>query len=151
MKWQDTAEMPCPVARTLAVIGDRWTFLIVRNAFMGMRRFEDFQRSLGITRHVLAGRLGRLVEQGVLSRQPYQQKPVRHEYRLTDKGKDLYPVLLALTSWGDRWLDKGDAPDFKLQHVVCGHQFSPVMCCSECGDSLNPAEVQVLAPQPQVG
>ena len=144
MKWQDTADMPCPVARTLSVMGDRWTFLVIRNAFMGMRRFEAFQQSLGLTRHVLAGRLGRLVEQGILSRQPYQQRPLRHEYRLTDKGKDLYPVLLSLSSWGDRWMGQGETTAFRLQHASCGHNFSPVMCCSECGEALRPREVQIM-------
>ncbi len=147
MKWQDTADMTCPVARTLSVIGDRWTFLVIRNAFMGMRRFEQFQSSLGMTRHVLADRLGRLVEAGILSRKPYQQKPLRHEYRLTDKGRDLHPLLASLIAWGDRWMDQGHGPVLQLQHRQCGHTFTPLMVCSECRAPLAPQDVSV-APGP---
>lgn len=98
MKWQDVGEMPCSVARSLSLLGDRWTRLILRNAFLAIRRFDDFQAQLGVTRHILADRLSRLVEAEVLKKVPYQDNPPRHEYRLTEKGRDLYPVLLALTT-----------------------------------------------------
>jgi len=144
MKWQDTAELQCPVARTLSVIGDRWTFLVIRNAFMGMRRFEQLQANLGMTRHVLADRLARLVAEGILSKVPYQVRPVRHEYQLTEKGRDLYPLLLSLMAWGDRWMDLGEGPVLQLQHKTCGQVFTPVLTCSECGEAVTPRMVNVL-------
>lgn len=96
MKWDDIGTLNCSVARTLAVLGDRWTMLILRNAFLGCRRFDAFQAQLGLTRHVLAERLARLVDDGVLVKRAYQERPPRFEYRLTEKGRDLYPALLAL-------------------------------------------------------
>ena len=97
---------PCSVARTLEIVGERWTWLIVRDAFLGLTRFAEFQRSLGIARNVLADRLGRLVEHGILERVPYSQRPVRYEYRLTEKGRDLFTALNALRQWGDRYLSE---------------------------------------------
>ena len=99
MKWQNVGEQPCSVARALSVIGDRWTMLILRNAFVGIRRFDDFQANLGVTRHVLSDRLKRLVEHEILKRTPYQDRQERFEYRLTEKGLELYPVLLTLAAW----------------------------------------------------
>ncbi|MFL9863712.1 helix-turn-helix domain-containing protein [Paraburkholderia fungorum] len=142
MKWNDVGTMQCSVARTLAVIGDRWTMLILRNAFLGMRRFEAFQSQLGLTRHVLAERLARLVDEGVIVKKPYQDRPVRFEYRLTEKGLDLYPVLLALTAWGDRWKDDGNGPPMVLRHRTCGHVIRPLTVCSECGEPLDPREIE---------
>lgn len=141
MKWQDVGEMPCSVARSLAILGDRWTLLVLRNAFLAMRRFDDFQASLGVTRHVLADRLGRLVEAGVLKKVPYQDNPPRYEYRLTEKGRDLYPVLLALTAWGDKWLDEGRGAPLVYRHKTCGHKFRPTMVCSECKEPVTPHNV----------
>ena len=92
----------CSIARSLEVLGDRWTILVMRDAFMRVRRFEDFQRNLGVARNVLTDRLGRLVEEGILQRVPYQDRPARFEYRLTEKGIDLWPVMMALLQWGDR-------------------------------------------------
>src|SRR3954462_3449695 len=92
----------CSAARALEIVGERWTLLILRDALLGIRRFDDFQASLGIARNVLADRLGRLVEAGVLERRPYCERPLRHEYRLTAKSRDLWPVVHALVSWGDR-------------------------------------------------
>ena len=92
----------CSIARSLEVLGDRWTILVMRDAFMRVRRFEDFQRNLGVARNVLTDRLGRLVEEGILERVPYQDRPARFEYRLTEKGIDLWPVMMSLLQWGDR-------------------------------------------------
>src|SRR5919112_1114607 len=92
----------CSIARALEVLGDRWTLLVIRDAFLGLRRFDDFQRDLGIARNVLADRLGRLVDEGILERHAYQERPERFEYRLTEKGADLWPVLISLMKWGDR-------------------------------------------------
>ena len=101
MKWDALEEEPCSLARTIGVIGDRWTLLILRECFLRTRRFEGFQSALGITRHLLAERLKKLVRQGVLRRIPYQESPKRHEYILTQKGLDLYPIMMALVHWGD--------------------------------------------------
>lgn len=99
-KWDDLATDWCPVARAMSVIGDRWTLLIVRDCFLGKSRFEQFQGSLGITRHLLSARLKRLVEKGVLEKYPYQARPVRYDYRLTAKGRDFGPALIGLRDWG---------------------------------------------------
>lgn len=141
MKWQNIGDMPCPVARSLAIVGDRWTIMILRNAFLALRRFDDFQAQLGVTRHVLADRLNRLVEAGVLKKVAYQDNPPRYEYRLTAKGRDFYPVLLALTNWGDKWLDNGDGPPVEYVHRSCGHKFRPTMSCPECGEPVTSADV----------
>src|SRR6202045_679814 len=101
MKWNSLEEEQCSVARTVAVIGDRWSLLILRDCFLRVRRFEDFQERLGITRPILASRLKKLVDEFVLVKVPYQQRPVRYEYRLTQKGLDLYPIVMAIVHWGD--------------------------------------------------
>jgi DNA-binding HxlR family transcriptional regulator len=145
MKWDAVGEMNCSVARTLSLVGDRWTMLILRSNFMGVRRFDDFHTLLGMTRHVLTDRLNRLVEAEVLKKVPYQEKPARFEYRLTDKGKDLYPVVLSLMAWGDKWMDKGLGAPLHLQHSTCGHTMTPLMVCSECREPLHPREVAMLA------
>lgn len=101
MKWSELDQQRCSVARAVSVIGDRWTLLVLRDCFLGLRRFEDFQQQLGIARPVLAERLRKLVDAGVLKKVAYQQAPVRHEYRLTAKGLDLHPVMMTLVHWGD--------------------------------------------------
>jgi len=113
--------MDCSVARTLDVVGEWWTLLIIRDAFLGARHFEEFQRRTGIARNILAERLERLVENGVFERRPYQERPLRHEYRLTEKGRELFGVLTALRQWGDRWAQAG-APPVKVEHLDCGHE-----------------------------
>jgi DNA-binding HxlR family transcriptional regulator len=100
MKWEDLSEDVCPVARSMSVIGDRWTLLILRDCFLGVTRFEGFQKSLGMTRHILADRLKRLVDEGVLERTAYSTRPPRYDYTLTQKGKDFGPALRALKEWG---------------------------------------------------
>ena len=141
MKWQELDHIPCSVARSLAVVGDRWTILILRNAFLRTRRFDDFQAQLGITRHLLAGRLAKLVKAGVMRKQQYQDKPPRYEYRLTDMGRDWYQVQMALVAWGDKWLDGGKGAPMELIHQACGHPFTPVMSCSACGEKIDPRAV----------
>lgn len=133
----------CSLARTLAVIGDRWTLMVLREAFRRVRRFEDFQKHLGIARRVLTERLAHLVEQGVLEKRPYQDKPVRHEYRLTAKGRDLYPAMVALMQWGDRHYAGPDGPPLLQEHVTCGHDFHAVTTCSVCGEVVDPRAVRV--------
>ena len=132
---------PESVERTLAVVSDHWTFLILREAFFGTRRFEAFRENLGISRSVLTQRLAGLVNHGVLQRLPYQSSPERHEYRLTESGKDLYGISLTLMAWGDRWLSGGKGPPLLLTHRICGHDTSPVVVCAECRTELHARDV----------
>src|SRR5688572_13736246 len=127
MKRTSFEDMNCSVARTLEVVGEWWTMLVVRDAFLGVRRFEEFQRRLGIARNVLSARLQTLVDHGILERREYQTRPVRYEYRLTEKGLDLYPVLVSLLRWGDRWQAGPDGPPVVLVHEECGHDAEPVL------------------------
>lgn len=136
------SEMDCSVARTLDVVGERWSLLILRDAFYGVRRFDDFQRDLGIARNVLTERLNKLVGQGVLAKVQYEERPPRFEYRLTDKGRELLPVVLAMMRWGDRWTAASSAPPVTLTHLTCGHVIEPVVSCSECGEELRLAELR---------
>lgn len=133
--------MPCSVARTLSVIGDRWTLLILRDAFLRTRRFEDFQRQLGVTRHLLADRLRKLVAAGILEKVRYQERPARHEYRLTEKGLELHPVIVSLLRWGDRWMADESGPPLVLQHRSCGHVGHPTLVCPECGEPVGPRDL----------
>ena len=134
MRWNDVGGMDCTIARTLAVVGDRWTLLVLRDAFLGIRRFEQFQRRLGVTRHRLADRLAKLVRHGVLERVLYQERPARFEYRLTDKGRDLYAVIVSIASWGDRWMVGADGPPVERIHRRCGHVAQLRLTCEHCGD-----------------
>ena len=132
MKWDALDEEACSLARAVSVIGDRWTLLILRDCFLRVRRFDAFQARLGITRHLLASRLRKLVAAGVLRRVPYQDSPRRHEYLLTEKGLDLYPVLMALVHWGDRHMADERGRPLLHAHKACGHDFDPVTVCSHC-------------------
>ena len=116
--------MNCSVAQCLEVVGEWWSMLIVRDAFLGVRRFDDFQTRLGISRNILNVRLTSLVDAGVLERVPYQERPPRHEYRLTDKGRELWPVLTAMREWGDRWAAPDGAP-LEVVHEACGEVMHP--------------------------
>lgn len=150
MKWNSLADEPCSIARTLSHVGDRWSLLILRDCFLRVRRFDAFQSRLGVTRHVLADRLKRFVDAGILQRVAYQTSPERHEYVLTQKGLELYPVLMAMARWGDAHMDDGRGSPLLYRHTCCGQQFTAVMCCSECGTLLNPREVRV-EPGPGAG
>jgi DNA-binding HxlR family transcriptional regulator len=121
----------CSIARTLGVMGDHWTSLLIREAFFGTRRFDEFQRNLAIAPNILSGRLRRLVEQGILATAPYGDWPARHEYRLTERGLDLYHLPLAMLTWGQRWLDTNES-DIHLTHTICGHELKPVLSCHRC-------------------
>jgi DNA-binding HxlR family transcriptional regulator len=137
-------DLNCSVAQCLEVVGEWWSLLIVRDAFLGVRRFDDFQARLGISRNVLNQRLSRLVEQGVLQRVPYQEHPPRHEYRLTDKGRDLWHVITAMRQWGDRW-EAPDGPPVRLRHKECGRLVAVTPVCSHCGEPLDVRSVDVEA------
>jgi len=150
MRWSDLGQERCSIARTISIIGDRWTLMILRDCFLRVRRFEAFEDRLAITRHILADRLKKLVAEGVLKKVPYQERPVRHEYRLTAKGLDLYPVLMSLVHWGDVYMAGKAGRPLLHQHLACGHQYDPVLTCSACGETVFPREVRVM-PGPGAG
>lgn len=137
-------DMNCSVAQCLEVIGEWWTMLIVRDAFLGVTRFEDFHERLGISRNVLNQRLAHLIDAGVLERVPYSDHPPRSDYRLTDKGRDLWHVLTAMRQWGDRWA-ADDGPPLEIVHKACGHVAEAVATCSACGGPLRARDVRAVA------
>jgi DNA-binding HxlR family transcriptional regulator len=141
MRRKSFETMNCSVAQTLEVVGEWWTMLIVRDCFLGITRFDDFQQRLGISRNILTERLEHLVARDVLVRVPYQEHPVRYDYRLTDKGRDLWLVLNALREWGDRW-EAEDGPPVVLEHRACDHETSIVPTCSFCGERLDARSVR---------
>jgi DNA-binding HxlR family transcriptional regulator len=129
------------LARALDVIGERWTLLIVRDALLGVTRFDGFLRNLGIARNILTDRLNTLVGAGVLARTPYQDRPVRHEYHLTERGRELVPVVLAVTQWGERHLADPADPSPLVEHAGCGGSARATVVCTDCGRPLTPTEV----------
>jgi DNA-binding HxlR family transcriptional regulator len=143
MRWESLAKEDCSLARSLSVLGDRWTLLILRDAFLRVRRFEEFEKSLKIARRVLAERLALLVDEGILARVPYQDNPPRYEYRLTEKGLELYPVIISLVHWGDRYYAGKKGPPLLHTHKTCGHDFRSVLTCSECGEPITAHDVVV--------
>ena len=142
MRAAELAEQQCSIARPAALLGDRWTLVILRQAFSRVRRFDDFQSSLGISRSLLADRLGNLVEAGILRREPYKDEiRTREEYRLTEKGLDLYPVLMALREWGDRYMaDEG--PPVKVRHRDCGGAPQIRLTCDRCGEEVTARDAE---------
>ncbi|MFC6091024.1 winged helix-turn-helix transcriptional regulator [Saccharothrix lopnurensis] len=133
----------CSIARTLEVVGERWTLLIVRDAFYGVTRFDGFLNRLPIARNVLSDRLNGLVDHGVLERVLYQDRPPRHEYRLTAKGRRLAPVLMTLMEWGDHHLAGEAGPPSVAEHNDCGGRVSTRLVCACCGRDVDRAEVTV--------
>jgi DNA-binding HxlR family transcriptional regulator len=133
----------CAIARSMAVLGERWTIVILRSAFTGARRFEDYQSSTGIARNILADRLKTLVDHEILDRRPYAEHPGRtlYEYRLTQKGFELYPVLVSLMQWGNRHGGFDDGPPMELEHKTCGHVTAGKLVCAECGEELEARDV----------
>jgi DNA-binding HxlR family transcriptional regulator len=140
---KDYETQACSIARTLEIVGERWTLLVVRDALQGKKRFEEFQASLGIARNVLAKRLDTLVEHGVLERVPYSERPLRHEYRLTEAGRELRVPLIALLRWGERNVHDPEAPHVAVRHHDCGGDVVAQLLCTECGESPTPGEVEV--------
>ncbi|MET8622546.1 helix-turn-helix domain-containing protein [Kitasatospora sp. NPDC004669] len=128
------ADVACSIARATDLFGDAWTVLIMRDVLTGIHRFDDLAHDLGISRKVLAARLARLVEEGVLERERYQEHPPREHYRATEKGAELHAVLLALMAWGDRWYAGEAGPPARIRHLDCGHDTDPVMACGHCGE-----------------
>ena len=140
------ANMHCSVAQCLEVVGEWWSMLILRDAFLGVTRFDEFQERLGTSRNVLNRRLAHLVKAGVLEKVPYSEHPPRFDYRLSDKGRDLWPVLTAMRQWGDRYAAPG-GPPLEVTHKGCGRVTDAVMVCSACGDPLGAGDV-LAAPGP---
>ena len=134
---------PCSIARTLMVIGDRWSSLVVRECFLGTRRFDQFSTRLGVAPNILSNRLRRLVDHGVLVKTPYQTNPPRSEYRLTEKGIALYPVPLALLTWGDRWIATGER-GIEMTHRPCAHALDAVLGCGRCSAPVERSEIEFV-------
>ena len=131
----------CSIAATLEAVGDRWTLLILRDLFRGVRRFEALHRDLGIARNLLTDRLHKLTTLGMVHRVQYQDRPVRHEYRLTNKGADLSPALVALMHWGDRWYAT-DGPPTLLVHDACGTPLDQAVSCPFCNEFVTPHHIR---------
>ena len=148
------AGMHCSVAQCLEVVGEWWSMLILRDVFLGVTRFDDLQERLGISRNILNQRLNHLVKTGVLEKVRYSDHPPRYDYRLTDKGRDLWPVLTAMRQWGDRYAAP-DGPPLQVTHEACGHISNAVLVCSECGDRIEARDVRAVpgrgAVEPLVG
>lgn len=137
MRRTDTSEWPCTIARSVAVLGDHWNLLIIRQACLGTRRFDDFQRDLGIGRNILTQRLATLIDHGLLRRERYQENPPRDEYRLTDKGRDVFPVLAAMASWGEKWLTGPEGTPLILHHTACDHDMHATVVCDQCAEPVD--------------
>jgi DNA-binding HxlR family transcriptional regulator len=135
-------DMRCSVAQCLEIVGEWWTMLLIRDAFHGVRRFDDFQGRLGIARNVLAQRLQKLVAAGILDKHAYQDHPPRYEYLLTAKGRDLWPVLTSLRQWGDKHAAPEGAP-VEIVHQPCGHASEFVLTCAHCGQHVQHADVRM--------
>lgn len=137
MRWRSVRETRCSVARALSVVGERWTMLILREAFLGRRRFDEFHVRTGIARNILSARLHALCAGGIFERAGDAPHARHVEYRLTVKGLDLYPVLMALMRWGDRWMAEPEGPPLALVHRGCGRRITPTFSCSYCGAPLD--------------
>jgi DNA-binding HxlR family transcriptional regulator len=143
--WRDVDTELCPIHRTLGVIGEKWTILLIRDAANGVRRFDDFRQHVGLSEAVLSDRLKRLVAEGIFETREYQEpgQRRRNEYRLTPKGWDLFPVLIALLQWGEQYLgDDGGSP-WAVQHAACGHPVRAEVRCSHDGDRLTPRDTRL--------
>jgi DNA-binding HxlR family transcriptional regulator len=139
--------MHCSVAQCLELVGEWWTMLVIRDAFRGVKRFDAFQSRLGIARNILTQRLNKLVAAGILTKQPYQEHPPRYEYLLTDKGRDLWPLLTAMRQWGDRHAaPKG--PPLIFAHAGCGAVSELVLTCSHCNERVTQRDMQLQSPVP---
>lgn len=141
---RDYENQVCSIARSLEVVGERWSLLIIRNVGLGLTRFESLRENLGITRSVLTTRLATLIEHGILEKHPYSEKPPRFEYRLTAKGRDLAPVLLQLMWWGDRHYPPENGPPAIATHRGCGGQLDHHLICRECGKPVEPELIRVI-------
>ena len=143
MQRTDFGAMTCSIARSLAVAGEPWSPLVIRDVFIGINRFDDLQRDLGISRKVLAERLKHLVEAGMLERRPYSERPLRHEYALTPMGSQFVDVLMAMVAWGDRWTAGDAGPPVLYRHHACGQITHVEPHRAACGEILRSTDVGV--------
>src|SRR5918998_6541586 len=143
MQRTDFAEMTCSIARSLAVAGEPWSPLLIRDVYVGINRFDDLRRDLGISRKVLAERLRHLVDAGMLETRPYSERPPRHEYALTEMGVEFLDVLMALVKWGDRWTAGDAGPPVLYRHRACGQVTHVDPRCAACGEPLRSTDVDV--------
>ena len=143
MQRTDFREMACSIARTLDVIGEPWSPLILRDIWVGLARFEQLQADLGISRKVLTERLNHLVDRGVIERRPYDQRP-RYEYVLTERGRELVDVLMVMVAWGDKWLAGEAGPPVLYRHHACGEISHVDLVCANCGKPMHADDVEVL-------
>jgi DNA-binding HxlR family transcriptional regulator len=141
-------DQDCSIARTLEVLGERWTLLIIRDVFNGYRRFEQLAENLGVARNILSARLAWLVEEGILEKRAYQERPARFEYFLTEKGLDLWPVMVSLLHWGDRHLSGSDDPPVVIVHKGCGGSVDDRRICDRCGKPLGVREARAEVRRP---
>ncbi len=144
MKHSEHNDKLCPLAQTLGIVGDNWTLLILRNAFLGARRFDDFQQQLGLTRHVLTDRLKKLVEHDIFKKVPYGASNSRFEYRLTPKGAALSPVLMALGSWGNQWLFEKEQQPMRYTHKTCGAELQITAYCPCCDVNVSSSDIKMV-------
>ena len=144
MDIRDFPRDECAIAAALDFVGDRWSLLVLREAFFGVRRFEAMREKTGAARNILADRLAKLVDAGILRREPYSERPPRYEYRLTEKGLDLYPVIVTLGQWGARWGAFSVGPAISLQHKACGAVIQPTLACPECGEPVDARAIRVV-------
>ena len=145
MLQRDYRGQDCSIAATLELIGERWTILVIRDVWLGRRRFGQIQESLGIARNVLSSRLQRLLDAGILERRIYSEKPERYEYFLTEKGLDLWPVMVAMIGWGDRHLAGPDGPAVAIVHKECGGAVNDRRICERCGKELEVREARAVS------
>jgi DNA-binding HxlR family transcriptional regulator len=134
----------CSIARSLELVGERWSLLVVREIFHGRRKFSEMQRSLGVARNVLTARLQRMVDDGILERRPYSERPERYEYFLTEKGLDLWPVMISLMHWGDKYEAYPDGPPSVVVHKECGGKIDDRRICAKCGKKLNVRDARAI-------
>jgi DNA-binding HxlR family transcriptional regulator len=144
MQRTDFSGMACSIARSLAVAGEPWSPLVLRDVFVGIDRFDDIQRDLGISRKVLTERLNHLVDAGMLMRVPYSERPPRSRYALTRMGSEFVDVLMAMVGWGDRWTAGEAGPPVLYRHRACGRVTHVEPRCAECGEPLHSTDVDVL-------
>lgn len=141
---RSTFDLNCSIARSLEIVGEWWTFLVLRDAFFGVTRFDRFQRRLGISRNILAARLETLVAAGILEERPYDVARGRSDYLLTEKGRALWPVLVALRQWGDEWVTGEDRAPVLAEHRTCGAVTRAHLVCGSCGEALEPGDLRMV-------
>lgn len=136
------------MARSLEIFSDPWSFSVLQELFFGVKRFDEFQKNLEISRSVLTRRLRHLEEQGIIERQLYSERPNRYEYKLTEMGKDMYPIFVSLRQWGEHWLDNAKTPELKLIHKSCNHNLKLKLVCDHCGDEVKAADIHFCKTHP---